>query len=134
MADTDSRSLEVQTKREIDQKEESTVPARYYVPFTDIYETDEALTVVMEMPGVEKDRIDVNVQDQTLTVEGQIDFSSYTEMQPLYTEYNVGHYRRQFSLSGKVDQDKISAQVDEGVLTLTLPKAEAAKPRRIEIG
>lgn len=134
MADTDARSLEVQKKKELVEKEEKTVPARYYVPYTDIYETEEALTVVVEMPGVEKDAIDINIEDGVLTIEGRIDLTNYAEMQPVYTEYNVGHYSRRFSLSSKIDQGRISAEMTDGVLTLTLPKAEEAKPRKIAIG
>jgi len=134
MADTDARSLEVQKKKELVEKEEKTVPARYYVPYTDIYETEDALTVVVEMPGVEKDAIDINIEDGVLTIEGRIDLTNYAEMQPVYTEYNVGHYSRRFSLSSKIDQGRISAEMTDGVLTLTLPKAEEAKPRKIAIG
>ncbi len=133
MAEPESRSLEVQEKKELVSKEEQTIPARYYLPNTDIYETEDALTVVMEMPGVEKDNIDVQVKDDILHIEGRVDLSKYTEMQPVYTEYNVGHYSRRFNLSSKIDQGRISAAVKDGVLTLTLPKAEAAKPRSVQI-
>ena len=69
-----------------------------------------------------------------LRVDGQIDFSKYEGMEPVYTEYNIGHYTRSFTLSNKIDQERISAQLDDGVLTLTLPKAQEAQPRRISIG
>jgi HSP20 family protein len=128
-----SQELAVRDKKELVTKEEKTVPGRYYVPSTDIYETEEALTVVMEMPGVEKKDLSVAIENDVLRVEGQIDFSKYEGMEPVYTEYNVGHYTRSFTLSGKIDQEKISAQLDDGVLTLTLPKAEEAQPRRIAI-
>lgn len=133
MAETESRSLEVQEKKELAEKEEKTVPARYYVPYTDIFETADALTVVMEVPGVEKNRLDIKIEQGVLQVEGRIDFDNYADMQPVYTEYNVGHYSRRFSLSSELDQDRISAQMDDGVLTLKLPKAEEAKPRKITI-
>lgn len=133
MADTDARSLEIQKKKELVEKEEKTIPARYYVPYTDIFETEDALTVVVEMPGVEKDAIDINIEDDVLTIEGRIDLTNYAEMQPVYTEYNVGHYSRRFSLSSKIDQARITAEMKDGVLTLTLPKAEEAKPRKIAI-
>ena len=126
--------LQVQQKREIEKNQESTVPARSFMPAADIFEADSALTVVLEMPGVDKTNVDVTVEDDLLTVEGRLDFSKYEGMQPVYSEYNIGNYRRSFSLSNKIDQAKISADVSDGVLTVTLPKAEAAKAKRIAIG
>jgi HSP20 family protein len=128
------QQLQVQEKRELEKKEEPTVPARFFIPTTDIFETEPALTVVMEVPGVRRDNVEVRVEDGTLTVEGKIDFSNYERLTPIYTEYNIGHYRRAFSLSSKIDQGRISAKMEDGVLTLVLPKAEEAKPRKIEIG
>jgi HSP20 family protein len=127
------QELQVQEKREVEKKQEATVPARTFLPPTDIFESADALTIVMEMPGVDKKNLDVNVEDGVLQVEGRLDFSKYEGMQPVYTEYNVGHYRRSFSLSGKVNQEGIKAQMQDGVLTLLLPKAEEAKPRRIAV-
>lgn len=127
------KSLQVQEKKELVSKEEKTVPARYYVPSSDIYETDDALTMVMEVPGVERKDLEVNLENDVLRVEGRVDFSKYEGLEPLYTEYNVGHFARSFVLSNKIDQQKISAQFDNGVLTLTLKKAEKAMPRQIQI-
>jgi HSP20 family protein len=129
-----SQALEVQEKKELVAKEEKTVPSRYYVPTTDIFETEDALTVVMEIPGVGKEAVDVNIENDVLRVEGRIDQSKYEGLEPLYTEYNVGHFTRSFTLSNKIDQQQISAQLDDGVLTLTLRKAKEAMPRRIAIG
>jgi len=128
-----SQALEVQEKKELVSKEEKTVPARYYVPTTDIFETDDALTVVMEIPGVERQALEVNIENDVLRVDARIDFSKYEELEPLYTEYNVGHVTRSFTLSNNIDQQQISAQLDDGVLTLTLKKAKEAVPRRIAI-
>jgi HSP20 family protein len=128
------QELQVQEKREVERQQEATVPARAFLPSTDIFESDDVLTIVMEMPGVDREDVDVNVENGVLRVEGRLDFSKYEGMQPVYTEYNIGHYRRSFSLSSKVDQDRISAQMQDGVLTLLLPKAEEAKPRRISVG
>ena len=129
-----AQELAVRDKQELVSKDEKTVPGRYYVPSADIYETDEALCVVMEMPGVEKKDLDVALENGALRIDGRIDFSKYDGMEPVYTEYNVGHYTRSFTLSNKIDQEKISAQLEDGVLTLTLPKAKEAQPRRISIG
>ena len=129
-----SQELTVQQKKELATKEEKTVPTRYYVPPTDIYETADALTLVMEMPAVDKKDLAVTLENDVLRVEGRIDFSKYEGLEPLYTEYNIGHYARSFTLGSAIDQGKIGAQLEDGVLTLTLHKAEAAKPRRIAIG
>ena len=128
-----SQALEVQEKKELVAKGEKTVPARYYIPHTDIYETDDALMVVMEVPGVDRSNIDVKVENDELRVEARIDFSKYEGMEPLYTEYNIGHFARSFSLSHMIDQQTIGATLSDGVLTLTLKKVQQAQPRRIEI-
>lgn len=128
-----NQELAVQQKKELAAKDESTVPARFYVPNTDIYETDDALTVLLEMPGVEKKDVTVNVENDVVRVEGRVDYSKYEGLEPVYSEYNVGHYVRSFVLSSKIDQDGISAELGDGVLTLTLRKAKQAQPRRINI-
>jgi HSP20 family protein len=129
-----AQELTVRDKKELVSKEEKTVPGRHYIPYADIYETDDALCVVMEMPGVERANLDVALENDVLRVDGQIDFSKYEGMEPVYTEYSIGHYTRSFTLSNKIDRERISAQLDDGVLTLTLPKAKEAEPRRISIG
>lgn len=128
------QELQVQQKREVERKQESTIPARSFLPVADIFETDQALTLVLEMPGVAKDSVDVTVENGVLTIEGRVDFSKYEGLQPLYTEYNVGHYARSFQLSSKIAQEGISAELKNGVMRLVLPKAENAKPRKISVG
>ena len=130
----DQQELAVREKRELAEREERTVPGRFYVPQADVYETEDALTVVMEMPGVDRKDVGVELKEGVLRVEGRIDFSKYGGMEPVYTEYNVGHYGRSFTLSDRVDQERIAAQLEDGVLTLTLPKTAEARPRRIAIG
>jgi len=128
-----SQELAVREKQELAKKEEKTTPGRYFVPMADIFETEQSLTVVMEMPGVKKEHLNIEIEENVLHVEGQLDFSAYEGMDPVYTEYNIGHYARGFALSGKIDRESISARLDDGVLTLTLPKAKEAMPRRITI-
>jgi HSP20 family protein len=129
-----SQALEVQEKKELVSKEEKTVPGRYFVPNTDIFETENALVVVMEIPGVEKKDVEINLENDSLRVEARIDYGKYEGLDPLYTEYNVGHFTRAFALSNQIDRGKIGAELDNGVLTLTLKKAKEAMPRRIAIG
>ena len=86
-----TQELQVQKKRELENKEEATIPARMFVPAADIYEAENDLTVILEMPGVEKKNVDVRVEDGVLNVEGRLDLAKYQGLQPLYTEYNIGH-------------------------------------------
>ena len=97
-----SQELAVREKQELAQQEEKTIPGRFYVPAADIFETDEALTLTLEMPGVGKDNVDVQIENDVLRVEGRIDYSAYKDIEPVYTEYNVGHYTRGFTLSNKI--------------------------------
>jgi HSP20 family molecular chaperone IbpA len=128
-----TQELQVQKKRELEAKEESTIPARTFVPTADIYEDRDSLKVILEMPGVEKGNVDVRVEEGVLLVEGRLDLTKYRGLQPLYTEYNIGNYARSFRLSNAIDQNKIGAELKDGVLSLTLPKAEKAKPRAIQV-
>ncbi len=128
-----TQELQVQEKQEVEKAGEQTIPARTFIPPTDIFENDDNLNIIMEMPGVARDKITVDLENNVLSVEGQIDFSSYDELDPVYTEYNIGHYRRSFTLSNKINQNKIEAEVKDGVLKLILPKAEESKPRKITV-
>jgi HSP20 family protein len=127
------QELQVQQKREVDKPQESTRPMRAFLPSTDIFESEDSLTLVLEMPGVDRNNIEVNVENGVLTVEGKINFDKYEGLQPIYSEYNIGPYRRSFRISSRIDQDKIGAEMRDGVITLVLPKAEEIKPRRIEV-
>jgi HSP20 family molecular chaperone IbpA len=129
----EKQELQVQEKREVEKAQEQTMPMRAFLPTADIFETEDALTVVLEMPGVDRNNIDVNVENGVLMIEGRIDFGKYEGLQPVYSEYNIGPFRRSFRISSRIDQDKIKADMRDGVITLTLPKAEQAKPRRIEV-
>jgi HSP20 family protein len=85
------------------------------------------------MPGVDRENVNVKLESGILTIEGEIDFAKYQGLYPVYTEYNVGNYARSFQLSSDIDQDRISAELQDGVVMLTLPKAEKAKPRKIKL-
>ena len=129
----EERALDTVEKKELESAEEQTEPGKFYVPYTDIHETDEALIVTMEMPGVAKDALDVHLEKNVLSVEGRVDFGEYEDLEPVYTEYNVGHFQRSFRISSEIDQSRIAAGIENGVLTLSLPKAEEQKARRIAV-
>ncbi len=125
--------LQVQEKKELETDQENTVPTRFFVPETDIFESEDALTVIMEMPGVDKDNVSVDLENDRIQIEGRIAYNLYDEMDPIYTEYNIGHYRRSFTLSSKIDKSRISADLNDGVLKILLPKIEEVKPRKIQV-
>lgn len=100
-------------------------------PDVDIFEMVDGLGVVVDMPGVKKEDIDVRVENDILTISGKA--KSELPGNPLYSEYRLGNYFRQFQLGEHVDQEKIRAEMKHGVLTLHLPKAEKAKPKKITV-
>ena len=130
---SDSKVLDTVEKKELQTEQEKTVPGKYYVPYTDIFEEQDALIVVMEMPGVGRSDTEIHVEKNILSVEGKINHAKYDGLSPVYTEYNIGHYSRSFTLSNEIDQNGISASTEDGVLTLRLPKSKEAAPRRIEV-
>ena len=127
------QELQVQEKKELKEETEKTEAGRYYSAPTDIYETPDALFITMDIPGVKKDKADINLEKNTLTVSGKIDFSNYKNLKPIYTEYNIGNYSRSFTLSSEIDKDNISAKVDNGVLELHLPKHKETAAKKIVV-
>jgi len=103
-----------------------------YSPAVDILRTDDALTLVADLPGVKKADLEIGIEDGVLTIAAPV-ADVETRHKPVYREYGVGGYVRRFSLSDKIDQARISAELENGVLTVTLPKAERLKPRKIAV-
>jgi HSP20 family molecular chaperone IbpA len=104
-----------------------------FVPRTDIYETDEAITLVADMPGVDEDSVDITLENNVLTINGYVE-----PMQPeghslAYAEYRVGDFERSFSVSDQIDREGIEAAVKDGVLYIQLPKITEARIRKIPI-
>lgn len=125
---------ELQTRqKEQLQAGEGTREGTYFKPNVDIFETDDALMVVADLPGTDADNIEIDLRDNMLTLTGLVDSGLQNNWQPLYREYRTGHFMRQFRLGQNIDQTRISAEYNDGVLSLTLPKAEDAVPRKIEV-
>jgi HSP20 family protein len=104
-----------------------------YAPRVDIIETDEALEIFADMPGVTKDSVDVTLEQGVLSIRGRGELSLPEDLTPLYLEYQPGDYERAFTLSDAVDPAGIEARVRGGVLHLRLPKTGPAKRQRIEV-
>lgn len=129
----DSKEMTVREKEAIERDGgEPTRSGVYYSPAVDIYENEAAITVYADLPGVDKDGLDINVEDNRLTITGAV-AEPEGRLQPIYAEYGVGGYTRSFQLGNTIDQSKINASLNDGVLRLVLPKADKLKPRKIEI-
>ena len=120
-------------KRELKQSEERTEAGRFFSPYADIHENERAVIVSLEVPGVDKNAIDIQLDKGVLTVKGRVDAAKYESLRPIYSEYNVGNYVRTFAVSPKIDASAISASVTDGVLRIELPKAKEALARRIAV-
>lgn len=107
--------------------------ARLFVPYTDIHETDRGVIVTIEVPGVDRNAVDIELADGVLTVKGTIDSARYEGMRPIYREYEVGSFVRTFRVSPKIDATAISATMADGVLTIDLPKTKEAQLKRIAV-
>jgi HSP20 family protein len=108
-------------------------PRPVFLPPADIYETKDHLVVMAEMPGVPPDGVDITLERRVLTIRGRSVTSEHSGYQRVYNECADGDYERVFTLSENIDRDRIEATLKDGVLHLTLPKAEAARARRIEL-
>jgi HSP20 family protein len=113
-------------------REEGTYQGPYFEPAVDIWETDSALCLAADIPGVPVDRVSVDLRDNLLTLTARVTPPD-PRWKTRYEEYRLGHFMRQFRLGQDIDQAGISAQVQDGVLHLTLPKARAGQPRRITV-
>ena len=108
--------------------------SRVFSPQVDIVEKKEEIVVTADMPGVDEKSVDINLENNILTIFGAVEEDNLlTKHQAYHAEYGIGDYERVFTLSGEINRDRIQATVKNGVLTVILPKAEAAKSRRIAV-
>jgi HSP20 family molecular chaperone IbpA len=110
-----------------------TPPRPVFLPPADIYETKDSIVVLADMPGVSPEGVDISLERRVLTIRGRGAASEHGRYQRVYNEYADGDYERVFTLSENIDRDRIEATLKDGVLRLVLPKAEAAKARKIEL-
>lgn len=132
MAET-TQALQAQEKREVSTPAETTRPGMTFTPAVDIFETDKAITLLADMPGVVTDKLNIDLRENTLTLEGDVESPEGPDEDVLFREYPIGKYFRQFTLSEVIDQARIEAALKDGVLRLDLPKVEKATPRKIAV-
>ena len=128
------QEMELKEKKEVKKVAgEGTRPGPVFIPAVDILENTNEIIVLADMPGVESKSVDIDLKDNQLTITGKVDAPEGTKETSLYKEFNWGDYFRQFTLSNVIDQGKISAKMENGVLRLVLPKVEKAKPQKIKV-
>jgi len=124
---------DIQTTRGTQPAEPSAPPQPHAVPPVDVFEDENCITLLADLPGVSREGLAVRVDGDTLFIEGTVNNPGPAEMELVYGEAQFPAYRRQFALSRELDTTRIEAQLRDGVLRLTIPKAEEARPRRIQV-
>lgn len=129
----ETRALQAREKQEVAAPAEQTVPGPIFTPAVDILETDREMLILADLPGVKVEDLRIDLRDNVLTLIGDVNRPEDAEEVDVFREYQTGRYVRQFTLSQVIDQGKIDANLKDGVLSLRLPKVEAATPRKITI-
>lgn len=133
MADETRLQVQETEKQEVKSSgAERTRSASAFIPRADIYENDEAVYLVCDLPGVSDESVDITLEENVLTINGYVNFTPPEGYQLAYAEYRVGDYQRRFAISNEIDQEHIEAKLNDGVLRLTLPKAKP-EARKISI-
>lgn len=104
-----------------------------FTPLVDIYETNDDIMLSAEIPGAKEDSINITLEKDQLCIEASVNFEKPENMDLSYQEYRIGDFKRTFTLNETIDQDKIKADYKNGLLTVKLPKAEPAKPKKIAV-
>ena len=129
----ESKALQVKEKQEVTTPAEQTRPGLVFTPDVDIFETESEITLLADLPGVASDDVTIDLRDGVLSLSGDVKPWEGSDESDVLVEFEIGQYYRQFTLSEAIDQDKIDARLEDGVLHLTLPKAEKVLPRRVAV-
>jgi HSP20 family protein len=133
MADTQSKELKVREKQEVTSPAEQTSPGLVFTPAVDIFETEKEITLLADMPGVKANNLTIDLRDNILTLSADIAPVENGNEENILVEYETGKYYRQFTLGELINQEKIDAKLNDGVLRLRLPKIEKATPKKIVV-
>jgi HSP20 family protein len=130
----DDNAKDIQ-KQEIEKGEriERARAAKVFTPDVDIVERKNDIVVIADMPGINEGSVDVTLENNVLSIYGKVDWDAPDKLKLFHSEYGIGDYQRVFTLSGDVNREKIEAMVNNGVLKIVLPKAEAAKTKKITV-
>jgi len=128
-----TKEIELREKQAVEQAQgEVTWEGRFFNPHVDIFSSEKDITVQADLPGVERKNLDIDLREGVLTIVGKVD-EKRDGFRAIRSEYEVGGYMRRFTISDEIDTEHIAATLKDGVLTLVLPKAAKALPRKIEV-
>jgi HSP20 family molecular chaperone IbpA len=130
---TELKELQIKEKKEAAAPAEQTRPGLVFTPEVDIFETEREITLLADMPGVAAEDVTIDLRDGVISLTGEVKPWEGPEEQDVLVEFETGKYYRQFNLSEVIDQNRIEARLEDGVLRLTLAKAEKAVPRQIPV-
>jgi len=130
---TETKEIQAKEKQELAAPAEQTRPGPVFTPAVDIFETENEITLLADLPGVESDGLKIDLRENILTLTADARPWEGAGEADLLIEDEIGRFFRQFTLSEVIDQDRIDARLNDGVLRLTLPKVEKAAPRKISI-
>lgn len=133
MTESEKKALQAKEKTAVVSNAEETKPGPVFTPAVDIFETDKALILLADLPGVNAKDLTIDLKEGVLALSTQMELPEVSNEAFILKEYQTGNYYRKFNLSDVIDQSKIEAELKDGVLRLTLPKVEAASPRKIEV-
>jgi HSP20 family protein len=133
MTEAEIKAMQSKEKVGVSATAEQTKPGIVFTPAVDIFETEKELTLLADMPGVKAGNLSIGLNKNVLTMAGEVDAPEGKDEADVIREYETGKYFREFTLSNEIDQTKIDASLKDGVLRLTLPKVQAAAPRKIEV-
>lgn len=122
-----------QAQNPADPQARNSEPEAALLPPVDVVEDSTGITLYADMPGVPKDRLQLRVDGDQLSIEGELVLPAPAQLQPSHVEVNLQRYRRRFTLSKELDANQVSAELAQGVLRVRIPKAAHAQPRRIEV-
>jgi HSP20 family molecular chaperone IbpA len=130
---TKSKEMEIQEQETVQEDTERTRECRCFIPRTDIYEINDEIILTLDMPGINENAIEITLEKNILNVKGYAQMEDSEDYSLTFSEYEVGDYERSFRVSDEIAKDKIDAVYQDGVLRMTLPKAEQAKARKIAV-
>ena len=133
MAESETKALQAKEKAEVATPAELMGEGPTFTPAVDIFETEKEITLLADLPGVKSKDLKIDLHESVLTLSGEVEAPESPTEVDVFREYRIGKYLREFTLSEAIDQAKIDAVLEDGVLRLTLPKVEAATPRKITV-